>query len=59
MEGGGIGPTLDRMEGTPVGRRVFLGILGVGAVPFHLGAPDDAALLAEALGATAHPIPAG
>jgi alkanesulfonate monooxygenase SsuD/methylene tetrahydromethanopterin reductase-like flavin-dependent oxidoreductase (luciferase family) len=34
-------------------------ILGVGAVPFHLGAPDDAALLAEALGATARPSAAG
>ena len=30
-------------------------ILGVGAVPFHVGAADDVALLAEALGVASHP----
>jgi alkanesulfonate monooxygenase SsuD/methylene tetrahydromethanopterin reductase-like flavin-dependent oxidoreductase (luciferase family) len=34
-------------------------ILGVGAVPFHLGAPDDLALLAEALSVTTTPATAG
>jgi probable F420-dependent oxidoreductase len=34
-------------------------ILGVGAVPFHVGAPDDVALLAEALAVTSDPAPAG
>ena len=32
-------------------------ILGVGAVPFHVGAADDVALLAEALGVTGDPAP--
>ena len=30
-------------------------ILGVGAVPFHVGASDDVDLLAEALGVVSHP----
>jgi alkanesulfonate monooxygenase SsuD/methylene tetrahydromethanopterin reductase-like flavin-dependent oxidoreductase (luciferase family) len=34
-------------------------ILGVGAVPFHLGAADDVGLLAEALGVASAPAPAG
>lgn len=34
-------------------------ILGVGAVPFHLGAVDDVALLAEALRVTSDAAPAG
>ncbi len=34
-------------------------ILGVGAVPFHVGAADDVALLAEALAVTNDPAPAG
>jgi alkanesulfonate monooxygenase SsuD/methylene tetrahydromethanopterin reductase-like flavin-dependent oxidoreductase (luciferase family) len=34
-------------------------ILGVGAVPFHLGAPDDLILLAEALSVTTTPAAAG
>ena len=34
-------------------------ILGVGAVPFHVGAADDVALLAEALRVTGDPAPAG
>jgi hypothetical protein len=34
-------------------------ILGVGAVPFHVGAADDVALLAEALRVTGDTAPAG
>ncbi len=34
-------------------------ILGVGAVPFHVGSADDVALLAEALRVTVDPAPAG
>lgn len=34
-------------------------ILGVGVVPFHVGAADDIALLAEALRVTGDPAPAG
>ncbi len=30
-------------------------ILGVGAVPFHVGTADDIDLLAEALGVQSHP----